>query len=58
MYVRAAGPLTVTVLSIAISNIFKLYKAPHNIAIVGEHSPGEQGGPLCRGEGEQPLQFV
>ena len=35
VYVRAAGPLTVTVLSIAISNIFKLYKAPHNIAIVG-----------------------
>ena len=35
MYVRAAGPLAVTVLSIAISNIFKLYKAPHNIAIVG-----------------------
>ena len=35
VYVRAAGPLTVTVLSIAICNIFKLYNAPHNIKIVG-----------------------
>ncbi len=32
---RAAGPLTVTVLSIAISNIFKLYQAPYNIKTVG-----------------------
>lgn len=35
VYVRAAGPLTVTVLSIAISNIFHLYSAPHNIRTVG-----------------------
>ena len=35
MYVRAAGPITITVLSIAISNIFKLYKGPHKIAVVG-----------------------
>jgi len=35
VYVRAAGPLTVTILSIAISNIFHLYKAPHNIKTVG-----------------------
>ncbi|EIE25728.1 sulfate permease [Coccomyxa subellipsoidea C-169] len=35
VYVRAAGPLTVTVLSIAISNIFKLYQAPYNIKTVG-----------------------
>ena len=32
---RAAGPLTVTVLSIAITNIFHLYKAPYNIKVVG-----------------------
>lgn len=35
VYVRAAGPLTVTVLSIAISNIFHLYRAPYNIKTVG-----------------------
>jgi hypothetical protein len=35
VYVRAAGPLTVTVLSIAISNIFHLYNAPYNIKTVG-----------------------
>lgn len=35
VYVRAAGPLTVTILSIAISNIFHLYQAPHNIKTVG-----------------------
>ena len=35
VYVRAAGPITVTVLSIAICNIFKLYKGPHKIAVVG-----------------------
>lgn len=35
MYVRAAGPLTVTILSIAISNIFHLYNAPYNIRTVG-----------------------
>jgi len=33
--VRAFGPLTVTVLSIAIVNIFKLYRAPANIKVVG-----------------------
>lgn len=32
---RALGPLTVTILSIAISNIFKLYRAPANIKVVG-----------------------
>ena len=35
MYIRAAGPLTVTVLSIAICNIFHLNKAPYNIRVVG-----------------------
>ena len=35
VYVRAAGPITITVLSIAISNIFKLYRGPHKIAVVG-----------------------
>ena len=35
VYVRAAGPLTVTILSIAISNIFHLYNAPYNIRTVG-----------------------
>ena len=35
MYIRAAGPLTVTVLSIAICNIFHLNRAPHNIKVVG-----------------------
>ena len=35
VYVRAAGPLTVTILSIAITCIFKLYNAPANIKVVG-----------------------
>lgn len=35
MYVKAFGPLTVTVLSIAITNIFKLYNAPYGIKVVG-----------------------
>lgn len=35
MYIRAAGPLTVTVLSIAICNIFHLSRAPANIKVVG-----------------------
>ena len=35
MYIRAAGPLTVTVLSIAICNIFHLNRAPYNIRVVG-----------------------
>ena len=35
VYIRAAGPLTVTVLSIAICNIFHLSRAPANIKVVG-----------------------
>ena len=35
VYIRAAGPLTVTVLSIAICNIFHLNRAPYNIRVVG-----------------------
>lgn len=35
MYIRAAGPLTVTILSIAICNIFHLNRAPYNIRVVG-----------------------
>ena len=34
-WVRAIGPLTVTILSIAITSIFRLYNKPHNIRIVG-----------------------
>ena len=34
-WVRAIGPLTVTILSIAITSIFRLYDKPHNIRIVG-----------------------
>jgi len=33
--VRAIGPLTVTILSIALVSIFRLYNAPHRIKIVG-----------------------
>ena len=32
---RAAGPLTITVISIAICNIFHLYKPPYNIQVIG-----------------------
>ena len=32
---RAAGPLTVTIASIAICNIFHLYNPPYNIQVVG-----------------------
>lgn len=35
IYVRAFGPLTVTVLSIAILNIFKIYRPPASIKTVG-----------------------
>ncbi len=35
VYIRAAGPLTVTILSIAICNIFHLNRAPYNIRVVG-----------------------
>lgn len=35
VYVRAVGPLTVTILSIAICNIFHLYRPPYNIRVVG-----------------------
>lgn len=35
IYVRAFGPLTVTVLSIAILNIFKIYRPPANIKVIG-----------------------
>lgn len=35
IYVRAFGPLTVTILSIAILNIFKIYRAPASIKVVG-----------------------
>ena len=35
VYIRAAGPLTVTVLSIAICNIFHLNRPPYNIKVVG-----------------------
>ena len=34
-WVRAVGPLSVTILSIAITSIFRLYDKPHNIRIVG-----------------------
>ncbi len=34
-WVRAIGPLTVTILSIALTSIFRLYDKPHNIRIVG-----------------------
>ena len=34
-WVRAIGPLTVTIFSIAITSIFRLYNKPHNIRIVG-----------------------
>ena len=33
--VRAMGPLTVCILSIAISNIWNLKSPPHNIRVVG-----------------------
>ena len=35
IYVRATGPLTVTIASIAICNIFHLYNPPYNIQVVG-----------------------
>jgi hypothetical protein len=35
VFVRALGPLTITILSIAISNIFKLWNPPSNISMVG-----------------------
>jgi sulfate transporter 4 len=43
IYIRAIGPLLVTIISIAIMNIWKLYKAPHNIAIVGNVPKGLPG---------------
>lgn len=43
IYVRAFGPLTVTVLSIAICNIFHLYRAPANLKVVGTIPKGLPG---------------
>ncbi|KAK9843672.1 hypothetical protein WJX81_001934 [Elliptochloris bilobata] len=39
-WVRAIGPLSVTILSIAITSIFRLYNNPHNIRIVGSIPQG------------------
>mmetsp|Transcript_17379 Transcript_17379/g.52010 ORF Transcript_17379/g.52010 Transcript_17379/m.52010 type:complete len:696 (+) Transcript_17379:162-2249(+) len=43
IYIRAIGPLLVTIISIAIMNIWKLYQAPHNIQIVGKVPSGLPG---------------
>ncbi len=60
IYIRAIGPLIVTIISIAIMNIFKLYRAPSNIQIVGnvpKGLPGYVGNtffPLIGGAGQTP----
>ena len=36
LVLRAIGPLTITILSIAIVNIWKLQNAPSNIRVVGK----------------------
>lgn len=43
IYIRALGPLLVTILSIAIMNIWKLYKAPALIQVVGAVPGGLPG---------------
>ena len=50
VYIRAAGPLTVTVLSIAICNIFHLNRAPYNIKVVGT-VPAVSPWPPCKASG-------
>jgi sulfate transporter 4 len=43
IYVRAIGPLLVTIISIATMNIGKYYKAPYNIGVVGKVPKGLPG---------------